>query len=586
MVNQQKGPEKAFSIKDFFIPFTTSKAIHWFILIGIIVYSNCVFNAFVWDDKTYDIANSQLYGLNFLKLFGPNVFNMLGYYRPLLAVYFAILYSVFGQTPFFYHVPQILLHISNTILVFILFKTFFRKSFAFLLSLIFLVHPIQTEAVVYIGQTESVMFFFFGMLAFVLSRSEHVSNKKLILTGFFLLLSFLVQESAVFFILLLLIYRLLFTRGKLRVYGLASIIVVCIYSFVRFGLFHIALSHRSFIPIATVSFTDRLLNIPAITWYYLKTFFFPANLIIDQQWVIANFNFQTFYFPLVSDLLFFLLVFVFGFYLFLKQSNCFKAYLFFIIWFFIGLGIHEQLIPLDLTVADRWFYIPMVGLIGMIGIFIETFLIKTKRMKEGVYMALAIIIVILSIRTMVRNTNWQNAITLYEHDAKLTNSFDLEANLGQELYLAGDTKDALIHYKNSIKLLPFDRTLNNIGVIYEREGKYQLAKQYYIKAIQSQDPMPPYQHDKTLYENVSRMLVYFGDPKKAEKYINEGLNVYPKDYVLLLLRGMDENKLYENNEAIKSLQAAYLFAPTDAARQVIKQYMNDPKKKIPITDFY
>ncbi|HVA96821.1 MAG TPA: tetratricopeptide repeat protein [Candidatus Acidoferrales bacterium] len=581
---ERKEVEEAFSFRNFFVPLTTVKAIHWIVIIGVIVFANSLFNGFVWDDKTYVLSISQTIGLHIIKLFGQNIITLSGYYRPIGLFYFSVLYSIFGQTPFYYHLPQIILHIVNTVLVFLLFASFFRKNIAFFLSLIFLVHPIQTESVIYIAPTDGILFFFFGILTLVITNNKQ-TYRLWIITGILIFLALLTKESAIVFILLLLIFRILFNKGKVVLYGLISLCAMSVYFFIRFFIFHVYFYHITFIPMARVSFVDRLLNIPAITWYYLKTFFYPTHLIIDQQWVITQFNFQTLYLPLFIDCAFFFLVIFFSIYLLKHKSTLFRVYLFFVLWFGIGLGIYEQIIPLDMTVANRWFYVPIVGLIGMIGIAIETFLLKTKTSKKTVYIVLILIIVLLSARTMVRNTDWQNALILYEHDSMLTSSYDLEGNLGEELYLAGYKDKALYHYKKSVNLLPFDRTLNNIGVIYEREGKYQLAKQYYLKAINAVDPMPPYHHDVTLYQNVSRMLIYFGNPEDAVTYLNQGLKIYPHDYVLLLLKGMDEYKLQETEKAKLSLQKSYSLAPNDAAKKVILQFMNDPTQQIPLQDF-
>src|SRR5260221_1883297 len=182
--NTLESNDNDFSLNQLFTPLTTKKAIVWLIIIGLLVFANSLFNAFVWDDKTYVIGNSQQLGLNIPNLFGSNLFNSTGYYRPLPAIYFAMLYSLFGQVPFFYHLLQIGIHIGNAILVFLLFKSFFRKHIAFALSLIFLVHPMQTEAVIYIAQTESISFFLLGMTALLLNRGKQTTYLLWIATGF------------------------------------------------------------------------------------------------------------------------------------------------------------------------------------------------------------------------------------------------------------------------------------------------------------------------------------------------------------------------------------------------------------------
>ena len=91
---EKKEVEEEFSFKKFFVPFTTLKAIHWIIIIGIIVYANALFNGFVWDDITYLIRNNQVHQVNLIAAFQHNFFNTQGQYRPLSIIYFSIIYTM------------------------------------------------------------------------------------------------------------------------------------------------------------------------------------------------------------------------------------------------------------------------------------------------------------------------------------------------------------------------------------------------------------------------------------------------------------------------------------------------------------
>ena len=81
--------EGEFSFKQYFVPLTTIKAVHWIIIIGLLVFANALFNGFVWDDKTYIVNNLEVHKLDLATLLGPNLFNSAGFYRPISALYFA-----------------------------------------------------------------------------------------------------------------------------------------------------------------------------------------------------------------------------------------------------------------------------------------------------------------------------------------------------------------------------------------------------------------------------------------------------------------------------------------------------------------
>lgn len=212
-MQEHEQKENNYSFKNYFIPLTTTKAIHWIIVIGLIVYANMLFNSFVWDDISYILLNPDVHTLNLFYLFGNNHFNTLGQYRPIPAVYFAVLYSLFSNSTFFYHLIQLIFQLTNVILLFILFKYFFNTKLSFFLSLVFLVHPMQVESVSYISQTPSILFFSFGIAALLI----YIKNKKSIRSNsiifILLLLSVLTKESGILFLAQLYSWKFYIRRG-------------------------------------------------------------------------------------------------------------------------------------------------------------------------------------------------------------------------------------------------------------------------------------------------------------------------------------------------------------------------------------
>ncbi|PIV70924.1 hypothetical protein COW57_02525, partial [Candidatus Roizmanbacteria bacterium CG17_big_fil_post_rev_8_21_14_2_50_39_7] len=62
--------------------------------------------------------------------------------------------------PFFFHLTSVVFHIATAVLIFYLFKRFFKENIAFFLSLIFLVHPANVEAVCFASALQEVLFTF------------------------------------------------------------------------------------------------------------------------------------------------------------------------------------------------------------------------------------------------------------------------------------------------------------------------------------------------------------------------------------------------------------------------------------------
>lgn len=505
MSNTKQG----FSFKNFFTTLTRKKAILIIIIVGVIVFFNSLFNNFVEDDILYIINYPPIHQLNLPFSFGKNIFNGEGQYRPIPATYFSLLYTLFGSQAFYYHFLQLTLHIANAILLYLLLSFLFvtinaktkemeekewnslsgsqkikyqrmhgsvvkaspvqeqRANLLFLfLSLVFLVHPINVESVSYIGNTQSNLFTLFGLIPLLLLIRKDLSLKSLIVCFSLLLLSLLTKETGVLFLFLIIFYGFLFARKNEVKLLIGSFIILVVYAFFRLGIGHVGLATRHLATIARLSLPERLMNMPIIIFYYLKTFFFPMKLAIDQNWVITSVGFSNFYLPFLVDGLFFALLGLFGVYVYKQQSQNFKPYLFFSAWFIVGLLFHLQIFPLDWTVADRWMYFPIVGLLGILGVGAQI-LVKNERVKQVTIVSSVLILILLSLRTIVRNTNFYDDMTLLTHDSKIHDNKDIENNLGRDFFLKGDYNEALKHFQKSVEFQPTFYNLFDLGLTYE-----------------------------------------------------------------------------------------------------------------------
>ena len=168
-------------------------------LLGIIVYGNHLQNTFQFDSVAY-IKNNPILknpkSLLNLEFWAPHFFS-----RGLLSISMAFNVHLNGFRPFGFHVLNLTLHIFNSILIFFIFyKTFSHLqnkekgkysdlAIAFFSSTIFLVHPIQTESVIYIISRAEILastFYLLGVFLFQLLLDTNSRNKisKLILLWF------------------------------------------------------------------------------------------------------------------------------------------------------------------------------------------------------------------------------------------------------------------------------------------------------------------------------------------------------------------------------------------------------------------
>lgn len=613
-INNMRKHDKGFTFKQLFIDLTTSKAIVIILILGLIVFGNALFNSFVWDDLSFVLNPPYGHTLNLAQLFGPNYFNEWSFYRPIPAFYFALIYAIANTHAFFYHFIQIVLHITNAILVFVLFRSLLQLKktknikdikkeqlyfqslsgsqqvkymrehgypgktekiaetdttqaniFSLVLSLIFLIHPINVESVSYIAASQSELFFLFGIIALVISSKKEIHLRNLFVISGLTLLSLLTKETGFLFLLMILFFQLFFYKERFSKFSLFECVSFIVYLFFRFTIGKVFFTRPIFdepIPIAHLSLLERLVNIPAIFLYYLQTFFWPVKLAVLQNWVITGITFQSFYLPLFLDCIFFCITCLGGVYLYKRQQYYFRVYTFFFLWFYLGMGMLLQIFPLELTVADRWFYFPIIGLLGMLGTWIYTLLLseslKEKYKTIGVYSAVCVIIIIvlLSVRTIVRNIDYHDDLTLALHDAQVQDNAGLESTIGVDLGNQGNIQAAYPHLQKSVSLDPFVSNLMELGVYYDLTGNEKEAKEYYFKALAaSQTASKDGYSDKNVlltYVKLANLLMRYNDYNEAVSVSKMGIKHYPHSASTATL----QNDIAISEEALSKSKSA------------------------------
>lgn len=533
------------------------------VLTGYFVLFTSLFNGFVLDDLFQIENNSNIVGWHnifhfFTHEIGP-------YYRPLMLTTFSIFHNL-GLSSFFYHFLQVSLHILNSIMVFILFKSFLnKKQLSLILSLIFLVHPINVEAVVYVSELQETYFMFFGLLATLFIRSELLEKFFFIIIPIIQMLSLLSKETALIFILIQMLLAYLFHKKYFLKVVVSSVGVILTYITLRLLLFGSITSHKfqTVIPNSpsTASFTERLINIPNIILFYIKTFLFPKDLAVSQLWWSKTLDVNNFYLPLLVDLTALFLLFLFGIYIYKKNKENFKIFIFLSFWLLFGLGLHSQIISLDWTVAERWFYFPMIGLLGLIGIGLKGVDFKRNNLKIKIVIALAITILILfSLRTIIRNANWYDQLTLTSHDIKISkNSGDLELNLGIALNKAGRYQEAIKHLERSSQLIPQGFTIwDALGSAYGNSKQYDKAVSSFKKAINLNKNYHP------SYVNLTKVYLLDLKADSAKQFLEkDALKKWPNDAYFWRLLGFANVLLKDNDGALKAFEKAYNLSPNE-----------------------
>lgn len=533
-------------------------------IIGLVVFVRTFFNGFVMDDQGLILQNFNVQSLsNLFNFFRGSIFDYGGslggiYYRPMMTTYFSIIYTFFGANAFFYHALQLAFHILTAILVFSLFKKFIKENYAFILSIVFLIHPIQVETVSYNAAIQDVLFVFFGLLFLNKLLDAQKGYWKLMPFAFLILSVFSKEAGFLFAPLGLLLIYMRQKKDLLLNFGM-SFGVFIFYIIMRFGVARVMFHTTTEFPMMRMSFFERVLSIPEIILYYLKTFIFPLNLVSVQSWVVREINFPNFFFPLILITL----LLSFGIFItsrFYKRKNIFGKLLFFWTFLVLGLLLHIQIVPLDLTVSDRWFYFPIIGLLGLIGVFFEIFNIENLLKKRKIFTAfLVIVLVILSfyaVRSFMRVGDWANSKVLAFSDLKIQkDNYQLLSTLGG-MYLEEKNYTLAQKYsKASVEIFPhWGTSYYNLGVSYHLDKKVKLAEGAYQRSIKNAPA------NINAYENLAILYVYNYPPEKARSYSKESLKKFPTSAKLWHVLALSEQKLGNDAAATEAARMLQLLS--------------------------
>ncbi len=541
------------------------------LIVGFLTYANSLFNSFVLEDRANILRNPSIH--NFFNI--PNLFfhqvggqESLGYYRPVLFTFYTILYSIFGEFTFPYHFIQLLFQIANSFLIFVLFKKFMNKNIALLISVVFLVHPINEETVVWIANLQDVLYVFFGLLSLYLLQRKNISLKTILLSNLLVLLSLFSKEAGVLFVILGFLYVYLYHKKDFWFYSFFTVISSIVYVLLRLAS-QIPFQKESLVPIMKLSLIERMIQMPNIIFYYLKTFVFPYNLVVYHSEVIREVTVENFYLPLLVDLAFLILL-SFVVCKVLKTVKNKSMVLFLTAWFFIGLMLHIQIIPLDFTVADHFFLFPLIGLLGLIGLFINQFDKKILNQKL-VFGFTFLVLGLFFIRTVVRNFDWRDQRTLLSHDVKVSqNDYLLELVYTTELINDNKLDEAFIHANKALSLYPESYIgWSSLGAIYYQKGNFSEAKNSFEKSI-------AFGKNFGTYENMGLLLLKHGSLTEANKFLRNATTTFPNSKKLWYYKLISELKLGNHDDALVSAKNYYLFQK-DQQSYTIYSYLLEKK---------
>lgn len=541
---------------------TTLRSVGIIVLVGIATFALSLRNKFQGDDNIQILNNPVVHSISHFALFfrgsafyyGNGLTPLSGsYFRPLMTTAFSLLYTLFGPDAFYFHLFQMALFIGSVCLLFAILKRPFSTILALLLSLLFLVHPLNTQVVYAIPSLQDTLLFFFGLLGFYI-LTTYSSIKSLIFVVLSLFLSLLAKETGLCFAVMSGIY--LFWWDRKRLYPFLSIFVAPLILYIVLRTYALGgiLPHidAKVAPIESLNVVGRLFTMPEVILFYVWNFIFPWHIASEYMWVQPHYSTSRFLVPLIVDLL--LIAFIADRAIELKKKaddDAFKMFLFFAVWTAIGLIPYLQIIPIDgSTVNDAWFLVSMVGVMGMIGAYLTAYQVKMKYVLS----VSVVLILVFGVYSAIRALAWDTDYTLAKADVPNSpTDYSGLSNLADYYSNRHQYKIAITDLNRSIKIQPLYSSLYDLGVNQSLVGEYSQAEVSYARSLKLDPPKQSYQQ---IDENVCLTASFTGNKNSDVGVCQLGVNHFPHDALLWVYLAFVEQRFGDNYTAIGYLKTA------------------------------
>lgn len=445
------------------------------------VYMGLMRNDFIiYDDNVYVTANINVQnGATFSNIKWAFTTNTTGNWHPITWLSHIIDFELFGLRAWGHHLTSLMLHIANVLLLFLILKwmtgAVWRSAFV---AAVFAVHPLNVESVAWVAERKNVL----STLFWLLTIAAYVKYTKAKTAGWYLAVVFLFGMGlmtkpmlvTVPFVLLLLDYwpleRIENFRDrkaliktiveKIPFFFMSAISSIITFDAQRCGG---AIVDIHFLPIQ-----KRIYN--AIVSYagYIEKMFWPSKLAVIYPYPL-NDKIQVLKLAAGAGVLILLSIILIV--LLRKYRYLTAGWL----WY---LGTLVPVIGLvqvgKQSMADRYTYVPLIGLFIMIGWAAADLSEKRRHQKVVLGLISVITICVLSIITTFQIRYWHDSISLFEHAVKVTKNNDIAySNLGSAFGKAGRNEEALSVLLKGMEIQP--KNLNiyySLGVIYTNMGRY------------------------------------------------------------------------------------------------------------------
>ena len=540
----EKGPAKSFGLTGIVArPISWPVAAVVYALVGFALYARVLHGPFVFDDKL-SIPDNKFIRISTISLgaLEDAGFKSWCHNRPVANISFALNYYFGGYDVAGYHAVNILVHVLAAVFLFLLIKAtldlcsgqsgksgrgpYPSSLLAFFAALIWLVHPVQTQAVSYIVQrmaSMAGMFYVLSLLLYVYGRLGRGYARWVLYGGSVLsgLLAAGSKETAVTLPLFVLLYEWYFFQGLsfkwlkkavLPLIGVAAVLAAVGYFYLGVHPVDLIISQysiRDFTPGQRVMTELRVM----VLYLTLLILPLPSRLNLDYDFPVSRSLVDPFTTLLSLGLLAVLVA------LAVYSAKRQRLISFAIVWFLGNLVIESSVVALELVYEHR-LYIPSM-FVTAAAVAAAYQYARDRRVLVGL---LCIVACIFSVWSFQRNAVWADELTLWQDCVKKSpDKARPRNNLGDVLLRLGMTDEAIRNFSKAVELDPnYVDALNNLGNALYSRGYYNESIRYLSRAL---DLDPKCVSAKN---NMANSLAASGRIDEAIKYYGETLKLAPE----------------------------------------------------------
>ncbi len=526
-------------------------------IITFIAFSPSLKNGFTnWDDPKYIQENVHIKTLTTEKVKRHFSTFTDSNYLPFVLLSFAIEYQFTGMDPSLYHTTNVILHVLNTMFVFLLiyFLSGRRREVAVIVALGFGIHPMHVESVSWITERKDLLysFFFLISLIFYFKFADVKKNKSVFyaLSLIFFIFSLLSKSAAVALSIVIILMDFYLNRKFTTKVILEKIPFIALS--IVFGIIAINSQEQAIAKLESLTIFQRLIFASYGFVMYIVKFIAPMNLSAFYPYPVDNFPIKE-----ALPVIYYLTpVFVLGLFTALYFSyKKTRLYIFGILFYFATIALVLQFVTVGKAImADRYSYIPFIGLFFIVAMLFSKYFYSDKgllnKLKIPVMAVLIIYGAILGYTTFERTKIWLNTLTLFSDVLKKHPNVDT-AYKNRGNYYARVTQEydkALEDYNNFIALNPNDALIfSNRGNLHGLMGNYEQALEDYSRSAEI-------------------------DSLKVDTYVNKGVTFIKMNQYSKAIPEFEKAMKIEPDNILIYLNRAYAYLEAGELEKSIKDY--------------